>query len=119
MTKEFTGVYIMGNDRPTLYVWVSNNLIRRVLEHKQGRVQGFTKKYSLKKLLYYEFIPDIREAIYREKELKRLLRKEKLDLVKSKNPMLVDISGELFNFIDDVSTVDTFVPNGQDPPCGE
>lgn len=98
----------MGNERPTLYVGVSNNIIRRVLEHKQGKVAGFTKKYGLTDLLYYEFVPDMREAIYREKELKRLLRSEKLELIQSKNPRMTDVSSELFSLVDDVSAVDVF-----------
>lgn len=118
MTKEFTGVYIMGNDRPTLYVGVSNNIIRRVLEHKQRKLAGFTKKYGLTKLLHYEFIPSIFEAIYREKVLKRFLRQEKLELIKNKNPLLADISVELFSLVDGIDAIVTFVPDRQDPPCG-
>lgn len=108
MNREFTGVYIVGNERPTLYVGCSNNLLRRVLEHKQSKIDGFTKKYGLTKLLYYELIPDMREAIYREKELKRFLRKEKLELIKTTNPQLADISSELFSFVDDVDSVEVF-----------
>lgn len=108
MTENFTGVYIMGNDRPTLYIGMSNNIVRRVIEHKQGEIKGFTKKYSLNKLLYYEYIPSIKEAIYREKVLKRFLRKEKLALIKSKNPLLADISAELFQYVDDWQEVETY-----------
>lgn len=63
-------VYIMGNIRPTLYIGVTNNLIRRVYEHKHGLVAGFTKRYNLKKLLYFEIFNSIENAIAREKQLK-------------------------------------------------
>ena len=111
MNRDFTGVYILGNRRPTLYIGCSNNLVRRVLEHKAGKVKGFTKKYGLNELLYYELIPDMREAIYREKELKRLLRKEKLELIRTKNPELVDVSAELLTLVDNASKVEIFVPD--------
>ena len=75
------GVYIMGNDRPTLYVGVSNYLLMRVLEHKQGKGGAFTKKYKLTKLLYYEYCETIFQAIIREKQIKKLLRKEKIELI--------------------------------------
>lgn len=105
---EFSGVYIMGNSRPTLYTGVSNNLIRRVLEHKQKpKKGGFVQRYKLKKLLYYEFIPDMRSAIIREKQIKNLSRAEKLDLIKTKNPLMVDIAGEIFSFVDDLDGVVT------------
>lgn len=108
MNNNFTGVYIVGNERPTLYTGVSNNLIRRVLEHKQGRVKGFTQKYGLKKLLYYEFCENISGAIIREKQIKDLNRKDKLALINLKNPLMRDLSNEIFSFIDDLSFVETF-----------
>ena len=69
MTKSFY-VYIMGNTRPTLYIGVTNDLKRRVYEHKKGAVGGFTKKYGLQKLLYFELDSEIKEALLREKQLK-------------------------------------------------
>lgn len=62
-------VYITGNLRPTLYIGITNNLIRRVYEHKHGLVEGFTKKYNLKKLLYFEVYNSSKEAIARENNL--------------------------------------------------
>jgi len=84
-------VYIIGNARPTLYIGVTNNIIRRVLEHRGGLVEGFTKKYQLKKLLYFESTNDINVAIKREKQLKHWNREWKLKLIKMMNPNLDDL----------------------------
>ncbi len=94
MAKEYY-VYIMGNNRPTLYISVTNNLIRRVYDHKHEFIEGFTKKYNLKKLLYYELFSDVKEAITREKQLKKWDRDWKLDLIKQSNPSLRDLYAEL------------------------
>lgn len=75
----------------TLYIGVSNNLERRVYEHKQGRVEGFTKEYKIRKLIYYEEYKDINEAIAREKQLKNWHRNWKLNLIRTKNPGLKDL----------------------------
>src|SRR3990167_11294907 len=88
-------VYIMGNDRPTLYIGVTNNLIRRVYEHKHGLVEGFTKKYGLEKLLYFEVFDQIADAILREKQLKHWNREWKLNLIKVKNPTMKDLYSEI------------------------
>lgn len=71
----------MGNDRPTLYIGVTNNLIRRVYEHKQGLVDGFTKRYNLNKLLYFEQFQWVEDAINREKQLKHWNREWKIELI--------------------------------------
>jgi putative endonuclease len=84
-------VYIVGNDRPTLYIGVTNNLRKRIYEHRQGFVDGFTKKYHLKKLLYYELFIDPGNAIVREKQLKHWNREWKLDLIKKMNPEFKDL----------------------------
>ena len=88
-------VYIMGNDRPTLYIGVTNNLIRRVYEHKHGLVEGFTKKYGLEKLLYFEVFDQIDDAISREKQLKHWNREWKLNLIKKTNLPLKDLYSEI------------------------
>lgn len=85
-------VYIIGNKRPTIYIGVTNNLMRRVLEHKNKYITGFTKKYSLNKLLYYEIYQNIEVAFKREKQLKHWNRKWKLDLIRKLNPELKDLS---------------------------
>lgn len=84
-------VYIVGNDRPTLYVGVTNDLVRRVYEHRTGMIPGFTQEYGLKKLLYYEAFSDIREAITREKRLKHWNREWKLELIRKSNPEFNDL----------------------------
>ena len=95
------GVYIMGNVNLTLYTGVTNNLVRRVLEHKKKKQKGFTQKYNLKMCLYYEFCETMRQAIIREKQIKDLDRKEKLLLIKSKNPIFGDMASELFLLVED------------------
>ena len=94
LSKQYY-VYILGNDRPTLYTGITNNLVRRVYEHKNAYVEGFTKKYKLKKLLYYEIFTSADVAITREKRLKRWNREWKLSLIKHSNPEFRDLYGEI------------------------
>ena len=85
-------VYIMTNfTNTTLYIGITNNLIRRVYEHKKKLVEGFTKKYNLVKLVYYEVLDDPQTAIAREKTLKNLLRKKKNRLIETVNPEWKDL----------------------------
>ena len=85
-------VYILTNwNNRVLYIGVTNNLQRRVYEHKNGLVDGFTKKYNVHKLVYVESCGEITDAIAREKQLKGWLRKRKNELVESKNPMWEEI----------------------------
>jgi len=85
-------VYIITNRSKTLYTGVTNDLERRVYEHKQKLVDGFTKKYNLTKLVYYETTDDVRSAIGREKQIKGWLRSKKTTLVESVNPLWRDLS---------------------------
>jgi len=85
----------MGNNRPTLYIGVTNDLIRRVYEHKHGFVEGFTEKYGLKKLLYFEVFNRVEDAIAREKQLKHWKRNWKLNLIKEMNQGLKDLYSEI------------------------
>ena len=80
-------VYIMASKRNgTLYVGVTNNLARRVHEHRTGSADGFTKKYEVKRLVWFETHNDIEAAISREKTIKRWPRKYKLNVIEQKNP---------------------------------
>ena len=88
-------VYILGNERPTLYTGMTNNLTRRLYEHKNELIDGFTSRYHLHKLLYYELGDSAMGAIIREKQIKNMGRQEKLDLIRSKNPNFKDLSDEV------------------------
>jgi len=89
-------VYIMTNKSGTLYTGVTNELVRRVYEHKNHLVKGFTDKYNITKLVYYETTNDVRSAIEREKQIKGWLRKKKIDLIESTNPEWRDLSEDWF-----------------------
>jgi len=85
-------IYIMTNQKNgTLYVGVTSNLVKRVYEHRNALVDGFTKKHGLKKLVYYEIFEDIVNAIEREKQLKAGNRKRKLNLIEANNPNWLDL----------------------------
>ncbi len=85
-------IYILTNQTyTTLYTGVTNNLVRRVYEHKQGLVEGFTKKYQCKKLVYYEVFDDAYNAIAREKQIKAGSRARKLALIEGMNPQWKDL----------------------------
>lgn len=85
-------VYILTNQRNgTLYTGVTNDLKRRVWEHKHNLVKGFTKEYGVHILVYFEQHEDIEEAILKEKKLKRWKRKWKLDLIEKENPDWKDL----------------------------
>ena len=85
----------MANERPTLYTGVTNNLIRRVWEHKNNLVKGFTKRYNLHKLVYYEVFDTIEQAIIREKQIKDMNRKVKLEMIGKFNPEFKDLYNSL------------------------
>src|SRR6266545_4367966 len=87
----------MTNRSGTLYIGVTNDLYRRVLEHKTGSKEGFTKRYRLDRLVYIESGTDIRDAIQREKQLKGWLRKRKIELIGSQNPYWRDLSEDWFD----------------------
>lgn len=85
-------VYIMTNRSKTLYTGVTNDLMRRVYEHKNKMIDGFTKKYNIINLVYYEETNDIQTAIAREKQIKGWLRRKKIALIESVNPKWNDLS---------------------------
>lgn len=89
-------VYLLTNEANTvLYTGVTSNLIKRVYEHKHKLVDGFTKKYRVIKLVYYEVFDSIEDAIRREKQIKGWIRKKKDELVQSINPKWEDLYGQL------------------------
>ncbi len=81
----------MANNRPTLYTGVTSNLIKRVYEHKNNLVRGFTKRYNLHKLIYFEDLENIEQAIIREKQIKDMNRNNKLAMIKEFNPAFKDL----------------------------
>ncbi len=85
-------VYIITNKKNTvLYIGVTNNLIRRIFEHKNGVIEGFTHKYNVNKLVYYEMVNDINSAIVREKQLKNWKREWKVELIEKSNMEWLDL----------------------------
>ena len=79
-------IYMLTNShKNVLYIGVTNDLMRRVYEHKSKLVKGFTQKYNLNRLVYYEIFSDIVAAIHREKQIKRWTRKKKNDLINKLN----------------------------------
>ena len=98
MSERQYFVYIMTNANNTvLYTGVTNNLYRRVLEHRFGKGGVFTSKYKVIKLVYYEAGDDITAAIFREKQIKGGSRQKKIDLVNSMNPEWKDLFEEFFS----------------------
>jgi putative endonuclease len=85
-------VYILASKRNgTLYIGVTNNLAKRVYEHKSNLVDGFTQKYKVYKLVYYEVYRNIQDAILREKRMKKWERQWKIDLIEKNNPQWDDL----------------------------
>lgn len=90
-------VYIMTNKtRSTIYIGMTNDLVRRVSEHQTGETKGFTQRYHLDRVVYYEVYPDPLSAIEREKQLKGWRREKKDHLIEKMNPTWADLSPELF-----------------------
>lgn len=89
-------VYIMTNFcNQVLYIGLTNNMIRRVYEHKNKLIEGFTSKYNVDKLVYYEIFNDIEETIKREKQLKNWHHGWKVNLIKEMNPEFKDLYEEI------------------------
>jgi len=96
MKKKSFYVYILTNkSNKVLYVGITNNLPRRIYEHKHKLVEGFTNKYNVNKLVYYEIFKDAYSAISREKQLKGWLRKKKVELINAFNPTWKDLYEEI------------------------
>ena len=89
-------VYILASRiGGTLYIGVTNDLIRRVAEHKAKAAEGFTKKYDVDRLVYFECFDDVEQAIHREKRLKKRPRAWKVQLIEEKNPNWIDLYPEI------------------------
>ena len=93
MPHRYT-VYILTNRSDTLYIGMTNDLPRRIAEHKAGRGSAFTSKYNIDRLIYVEETWDVREAISREKQLRGWSRAKKIALIESVNPEWRDLSVE-------------------------
>ncbi|OGT32855.1 MAG: hypothetical protein A3C44_04770 [Gammaproteobacteria bacterium RIFCSPHIGHO2_02_FULL_39_13] len=95
MEKAFC-VYILASKRNgTLYVGVTSNLVQRIWQHKSGEISGFTQKYSVKILVYYEQHENSESAIHREKRIKEWERKQKLHLIETHNPTWRDLYDDI------------------------
>ncbi len=89
-------VYILASASGVLYTGVTNGLQKRVTQHRQKLIPGFTKKYNVTKLVYFETFGDIRMAIVREKQIKAWTRKKRVVLIESKNPDWIDLAESWF-----------------------
>lgn len=97
MSKSYY-IYIVTNyNNSVLYVGVTSNLVKRIYEHKEKLVEGFTKKYNVNKLVYYEVFDDVNYAIAREKQLKAGSRKRKINLIKKFNDEWKDLYFDICN----------------------
>lgn len=95
--KDFF-VYILTNkNRTTLYIGITNDLKRRLEEHRNKEIHGFTAQYNLNRLVYFETFSDPQSAIAREKQLKGWLRKKKIQIIEKQNPHWQDLSVSWFD----------------------
>ncbi|MCB9210889.1 MAG: GIY-YIG nuclease family protein [Ignavibacteriales bacterium] len=86
-------VYILASERNgTLYIGITSSLAKRIYEHKNKLIEGFTKKYDVNNLVYYEETSDVNSAIAREKQLKKWNRRWKLELIEKQNPNWIDLA---------------------------
>ena len=95
MDKNYFVYIITNKNNNVLYTGITNNLIRRIYEHKKKIYKGFSAKYNLNKLIYFEYTDDVNEAIKREKQIKGGSRKKKLDMINSMNPNWKDLYDEM------------------------
>lgn len=96
MTDKCYYLYIIASKKNgTLYIGVTGDITRRVFEHRQNAVDGFTKKYNIHTLVYYELYKNIEEAILREKQMKKWNRKWKIRVIEEKNPEWKDLYEEI------------------------
>ncbi len=93
--KNYYVYIVINKPRGTLYIGMTNNLVRRSYEHRNGLIDGFTKKYNLKRLVYFEVFNRVEDAIHREKRLKKWNRQWKIDLIEKVNPEWIDLYEKL------------------------
>jgi putative endonuclease len=96
LMKAFYGYMMTNRSRAVLYTGITNSLMRRVSQHQNGEIEGFTKTYKVNRLIYYERFNDPRDAIAREKEIKGWRREKKNALVETMNAKWADLSPMLF-----------------------
>ena len=90
-------IYILGSFSGTLYIGVTGNLRRRIWQHKQHAIEGFTAEYDVTRLLYFEVFNEVLNAIAREKQLKGWRRAKKIALIEKRNPQWIDLSREWYS----------------------
>jgi putative endonuclease len=90
-------VYIMSSKSRVLYTGITNNLRKRVFQHKNDVVECFTQRYKIHRLVYYEVFRDVRNAISREKQIKSWTRAKRVAIISKENPTWEDLAVELFN----------------------
>jgi putative endonuclease len=95
MEKRFYGYILASKPRGAIYIGVTNDLVRRAWEHRQGFVEGFTKRYWIKRLVYFEELTTAEAAIEREKRLKRWRRAWKDELIETRNPEWRDLYDDI------------------------
>jgi putative endonuclease len=95
--KNYYVFIVTNKPRGTLYIGMTNNLVRRVYEHRNGLIDGFTRKYNLEKLVYFEAFNRVEDAIHREKRLKKWNRQWKIELIEKVNPDWIDLYEQLVN----------------------
>lgn len=88
-------VYILASKKRVLYIGMTNELVKRIWQHKQHQVPGFTARYNVDRLVYFEHTEDVTSAIAREKQLKGWLRVRKIELIESVNPQWSDLYGQI------------------------
>ncbi len=109
MERRYYFVYMVASKSRVLYIGMTNNLERRLFEHKNDMVEGFSKQYRCHRLVYYESFDDVRNAIDREKQLKRWNRTNKMWLIERRNLTWEDLAAEWF-------VRDRYAPDKQVPP---
>ncbi len=112
-------VYIMASQSKVLYTGVTNNLERRVYEHKKSLLPGFSSKYRTRKLVYFEAGSDIRSAIEREKQIKGWLRAKKVALIKSINPKWEDLGGDWYENVKPAFIKTMEIKKSKGAPAGD